>query len=158
RYGLEPQDLVGAELVPFTAQTRMSGIEWNGRSIRKGAADAVRHWVEEQGGTFPADLEPIVERIARDGGTPLVVAEGKRALGVIHLKDTVKQGIAERFAEMRALGIRTIMITGDNPLTAAAIAKEAGVDDFMAEATPEDKMERCRREQAGGNLVAMTGD
>jgi K+-transporting ATPase ATPase B chain len=136
----------------------MSGIEWNGRSIRKGAADAVRHWVEEQGGAVPADLEPIVERIARDGGTPLVVAEGPRALGVIHLKDTVKQGIAERFAEMRALGIRTIMITGDNPLTAAAIAKEAGVDDFMAEATPEDKMERCRREQAGGNLVAMTGD
>jgi potassium-transporting ATPase ATP-binding subunit len=158
RYGLESRDLVGAELVPFTAQTRMSGIEWNGRSIRKGAADAVRQWVEDQGGEFPSDLEPIVEAIARDGGTPLVVAEGKSALGVIHLKDTVKQGIAERFAEMRALGIRTIMITGDNPLTAAAIAKEAGVDDFMAEATPEDKMERCRREQAGGNLVAMTGD
>jgi K+-transporting ATPase ATPase B chain len=155
---LEPEDLGGAELVPFTAQTRMSGIEWNGRSIRKGAADAVRHWVEGQGGRVPADLEPIVEAIARDGGTPLVVAEGARALGVIHLKDTVKQGIAERFAEMRALGIRTIMITGDNPLTAAAIATEAGVDDFMAEATPEDKMERCRQEQAGGNLVAMTGD
>jgi K+-transporting ATPase ATPase B chain len=158
RYGLAPQDLVGAELIPFTAQTRMSGIEWSGRSIRKGAADAVRHWVEDQGGIVPADLEPIVEAIARNGGTPLVVADGPLALGVIHLKDTVKQAIAERFAEMRALGIRTIMITGDNPLTAAAIAKEAGVDEFMAEATPEDKMERCRREQAGGNLVAMTGD
>jgi K+-transporting ATPase ATPase B chain len=158
RYGLGPQDLLGADLVPFTAQTRMSGIEWDGRSIRKGAADAVRHWVEEQGGAVPADLEPIVERIARDGGTPLVVAEGPHALGVIHLKDTVKQGISAKFAEMRALGIRTIMITGDNPLTAAAIAREAGVDDFMAEATPEDKMARCRREQAGGNLVAMTGD
>jgi K+-transporting ATPase ATPase B chain len=158
RYGLVAVDMPGAELVPFTAQTRMSGIEWQGRSIRKGAADAVQRWVTEQGGQVPADMTPVVERIANDGGTPLVVAEGNRALGVIHLKDTVKQGISAKFAEMRALGIRTIMITGDNPLTAAAIAKEAGVDDFMAEATPEDKMERCRREQAGGNLVAMTGD
>jgi potassium-transporting ATPase ATP-binding subunit len=158
RYGLAAVDMPGAELVPFTAQTRMSGIEWQGRSIRKGAADAVQRWVTEQGGQVPADMTPVVERIANDGGTPLVVAEGNRALGVIHLKDTVKQGIAARFEEMRALGIRTIMITGDNPLTAAAIAREAGVDDFMAEATPEDKMERCRREQAGGNLVAMTGD
>jgi potassium-transporting ATPase ATP-binding subunit len=158
RYGLAAVEMPGAELVPFTAQTRMSGIEWQGRSIRKGAADAVQRWVTEQGGQVPADMTPVVERIANDGGTPLVVAEGNRALGVIHLKDTVKQGIAARFEEMRALGIRTIMITGDNPLTAAAIAREAGVDDFMAEATPEDKMERCRREQAGGNLVAMTGD
>ena len=158
RYGLTPVDMPGAELVPFTAQTRMSGIEWQNRSIRKGAADAVQRWVTDQGGQIPPDMTPVVERIANDGGTPLVVAEGNRALGVIHLKDTVKEGIAERFAEMRALGIRTIMITGDNPLTAAAIAKEAGVDDFMAEATPEDKMDRCRREQAGGNLVAMTGD
>jgi K+-transporting ATPase ATPase B chain len=158
RYGLTSVDMPGAELVPFTAQTRMSGIEWQDRSIRKGAADAVQRWVIDQGGQIPADMTPVVERIANDGGTPLVVAEGNRALGVIHLKDTVKQGIAARFAEMRALGIRTIMITGDNPLTAAAIAKEAGVDDFMAEATPEDKMDRCRREQAGGNLVAMTGD
>jgi K+-transporting ATPase ATPase B chain len=158
RYGLTSVDMPGAELIPFTAQTRMSGIEWENRSIRKGAADAVQRWVIEQGGEVPPDMTPVVERIANDGGTPLVVAEGNRALGVIHLKDTVKQGIAERFAEMRALGIRTIMITGDNPLTAAAIAKEAGVDDFMAEATPEDKMERCRQEQAGGNLVAMTGD
>jgi K+-transporting ATPase ATPase B chain len=163
----------GAELVPFTAQTRMSGIEWDGRSIRKGAADSVRRWVTESGGAVPDDLEPIVTRIAMDGGTPLVVAEGRtgtgelgtpgsvvdpRILGVIHLKDTVKEGMAERFAEMRAMGIRTIMITGDNPLTAAAIAREAGVDDFLAEATPEDKMARIKAEQAGGNLVAMTGD
>jgi K+-transporting ATPase ATPase B chain len=158
RYGLEPLDVSDAELVPFTAQTRMSGIEWHGRSIRKGAADSVRHWVEERGGQISGSLDPIVERIAMAGGTPLLVAEGPTALGVIHLKDTVKHGIADRFAEMRAVGIRTVMITGDNPLTAAAIAKEAGVDDFLAEATPEDKMARIRAEQAGGNLVAMTGD
>jgi K+-transporting ATPase ATPase B chain len=158
RYELTPVDMPDAQLVPFTAQTRMSGIEWQGRSIRKGAGDAVRHWVQEQGGSVPADLNPIVERIAGDGGTPLVVAEGPVILGVIHLKDTVKRGIAAKFAEMRAMGIRTVMITGDNPLTAAAIATEAGVDDFMAEATPEDKMARIRAEQAGGNLVAMTGD
>jgi K+-transporting ATPase ATPase B chain len=158
RYGLKPVDMPDAELVPFTAQTRMSGIEWQGRSIRKGAADSVRRWVSEQGGTPPDDLGPIVTGIAQTGGTPLVVAEGTRVLGVIHLKDTVKTGIAERFAEMRIMGIRTIMITGDNPLTAAAIAAEAGVDDFLAEATPEDKMARIKAEQAGGNLVAMTGD
>jgi len=157
-YGLAPVDMPGAELVPFTAQTRMSGIEWQGRSIRKGAADSVRAWVEEQGGQVPPDLAPTVERIATSGGTPLVVAEGSVVLGVIHLKDTVKPNIAEKFAEMRALGIRTVMITGDNPLTAAAIAAEAGVDDYMAEATPEDKMDRIRAEQAGGRLVAMTGD
>jgi K+-transporting ATPase ATPase B chain len=158
RYGLTPRDLPGAELVPFTAQTRMSGIEWQGRSIRKGAADSVRRWVEEQHGVIPPDLAPIVERIATTGGTPLVVSEGNRMLGVIHLKDTVKEGIAERFAEMRVMGIRTIMITGDNPLTAKAIAEEAGVDDFLAEATPEDKMAYIRKEQSGGALVAMTGD
>ena len=158
KYDLEAVDMPGAELVPFTAQTRMSGIEWEGRSIRKGAADSVRAWVEEQGGQVPPDLAPTVEAIAVNGGTPLVVAEGRAVLGVIHLKDTVKPNIAAKFAEMRALGIRTIMITGDNPLTAAAIAKEAGVDDFMAEATPEDKMDRIRAEQAGGRLVAMTGD
>jgi K+-transporting ATPase ATPase B chain len=158
RYSLVPVDMPGAELIAFTAQTRMSGIVWDGRSIRKGAADAVRRWVEEQGGRVPPDLAPVVERIANSGGTPLVVAEGARVLGVIHLKDTVKPNIATKFAEMRALGIRTIMITGDNPLTAAAIAKEAGVDDFIAEATPEDKMDRIRAEQAGGQLVAMTGD
>ncbi len=158
RYGLEPRELPGAELVPFTAQTRMSGIEWEGRSIRKGAADSVRRWVEEQGAAIPADLNPIVEGIAVNGGTPLVVAEGPTVLGVIHLKDTIKTGMVERFAEMRVMGIKTIMITGDNPLTARAIAEEAGVDDFLAEATPEDKMARIKAEQAGGNLVAMTGD
>jgi len=158
RYHLETRDLPGAELVPFTAQTRMSGIEWEGRSIRKGAADSVRRWVEEQGGQSPPDLAPIVDGIAVKGGTPLVVAEGNQVLGVIHLKDTIKEGMVERFAEMRLMGIKTIMITGDNPLTAKAIADEAGVDDFMAEATPEDKMARIRAEQAGGNLVAMTGD
>jgi K+-transporting ATPase ATPase B chain len=159
RYSLTPRELPGAELVPFTAQTRMSGIEWEGRSIRKGAADSVRRWVvEEQHGHAPDDLAPIVERIAMTGGTPLVVAEGNRVLGVIHLKDTVKEGIAERFAEMRVMGIRTIMVTGDNPLTAKAIAEEAGVDDFLAEATPEDKMAYIKKEQSGGALVAMTGD
>jgi K+-transporting ATPase ATPase B chain len=158
RYGLAPRDLPGAELVPFTAQTRMSGIEWEGRSIRKGAADSVRRWVTDQEGQSPDDLAPIVERIAMSGGTPLVVAEGAHVLGVIHLKDTIKTGMVERFAEMRLMGIKTIMITGDNPLTAKAIADEAGVDDFLAEATPEDKMARIRAEQAGGNLVAMTGD
>jgi potassium-transporting ATPase ATP-binding subunit len=173
RYGLSGFETPGAELVPFTAQTRMSGIEWDGRAIRKGAAESVKRWVTDSGGTVPDDLEPIVTAISQDGGTPLVVAEGRsvpgrgdeppgvtepRVLGVIHLKDTVKEGMAERFAEMRAMGIKTIMITGDNPLTAAAIAREAGVDDFMAEATPEDKMARIKQEQAGGNLVAMTGD
>jgi K+-transporting ATPase ATPase B chain len=158
RYHLEPTDMPGAVLVPFTAQTRMSGIEWEGRSIRKGAADSVRRWVEEQGGVAPPDLAAIVEKIATTGGTPLTVAEGPSILGVIHLKDTIKTGMVERFAEMRLMGIKTIMITGDNPLTARAIAEEAGVDDFMAEATPEDKMARIKAEQAGGNLVAMTGD
>jgi potassium-transporting ATPase ATP-binding subunit len=150
------------QLIPFTAQTRMSGVDFTEagtvRQIRKGAGDSVRRWVEEQGGMSPADLDPVVEGIARDGGTPLVVAEGPRVLGVIHLKDTVKAGMIERFDELRAMGIRTVMITGDNPLTAAAIAEEAGVDDFLAEATPEDKMDRIRSEQRGGNLVAMTGD
>ncbi|MBV9932771.1 MAG: potassium-transporting ATPase subunit KdpB [Actinobacteria bacterium] len=158
RYGLQPREMPGAELVPFTAQTRMSGIEWEGRSIRKGAADSVRRWVEEQGGHAPAGLAAIVEDISVHGGTPLVVAEGRKVLGVIHLKDTIKGGMVERFAEMRVMGIRTVMITGDNPLTAKAIADEAGVDDFLAEATPEDKMARIKAEQAGGNLVAMTGD
>ncbi len=157
-YGLESRQLAGAELVPFTAQTRMSGIEWEGRSIRKGAADSVRRWAEEQGGHAPDGLAVIVDGIAVHGGTPLVVAEGPKILGVIHLKDTIKTGMVERFAEMRVMGIKTIMITGDNPLTARAIAEEAGVDDFLAEATPEDKMARIRAEQAGGNLVAMTGD
>ena len=158
RYGLRGRELHGAELVPFTAHTRMSGVELDGRSIRKGAADAVRRWVEESGGSVPAALGIIVDGIASSGGTPLVVAENGRALGVVHLKDVVKDGMRERFDELRAMGIRTVMITGDNPLTARAIADEAGVDDFLAEATPEDKMALIRREQASGQLVAMTGD
>jgi potassium-transporting ATPase ATP-binding subunit len=162
-YGLANPDLAGGQLVPFTAQTRMSGVDLAGRpsqerQIRKGAADSVRRWVEELGGTVPADLAPIVERIASAGGTPLMVADGPRVLGVIHLKDTVKQGMAERFKELRDMGIRTVMITGDNPLTAAATAREAGVDDFLAEATPEQKVALIRREQRGGHMVAMTGD
>jgi K+-transporting ATPase ATPase B chain len=144
--------------VPFSAQTRMSGLDIDGRQIRKGAADAVRRWVTEQGGAASADLDLVVERIARSGSTPLAVADGPVLLGVIELKDMVKQGIRERFAELRAVGIRTVMITGDNPLTAAAIAQEAGVDDYLAEATPEAKMAFIQSEQKGGKLVAMTGD
>ncbi len=158
RYGLRGRELHGAELVPFTAQTRMSGVETDGRSIRKGAADAIRRWVEDHGGQIPPELGATIDGIASSGGTPLVVAENGRALGVVHLKDVVKEGISERFAELRAMGIRTVMITGDNPLTAKAIADEAGVDDFLAEATPEDKMALIKREQEGGALVAMTGD
>ena len=158
RYGLRERALTGARLVPFTAQTRMSGVELDGRSIRKGAGDAVRRWIAEQGGTVPEPLDQLVAGIARDGGTPLVVAENGTALGVVQLKDVVKEGIRERFEQLRRMGIRTVMITGDNPLTAKAIADEAGVDDFLAEATPEDKMALIRREQAEGALVAMTGD
>jgi potassium-transporting ATPase ATP-binding subunit len=167
RYGLRERELMGAELVPFTAQTRMSGVDMDGRSVRKGAADAVRRWVEEQGGVVPPELGDTVDSIAAQGGTPLVVAEAgaaegpphpPRALGVVYLKDIVKPGIADRFADLRRMGIRTVMITGDNPRTAAFIAKEAGVDDYLAEATPEDKMELIKSEQRGGRLVAMTGD
>ncbi|HZQ27676.1 MAG TPA: potassium-transporting ATPase subunit KdpB [Acidimicrobiales bacterium] len=158
RYGLRERHLVGATLVPFTAQTRMSGVDFEGRRVRKGATESVRRWVEELGGQAPTELAPVVESISKSGGTPLAVADGARVLGVIHLKDVVKEGIAERFAELRRMGIRTVMITGDNPLTAAAIAAEAGVDDFMAEATPEDKMALIKMEQGGGSLVAMTGD
>jgi K+-transporting ATPase ATPase B chain len=158
RYGLRERDLHEAALVPFTAETRMSGVDLDGRSIRKGAADAIRRWIEAGGGALPGELTAIVDEIAAAGGTPLVVASDSTALGVVHLKDVVKEGLRERFAQLRAMGIRTVMITGDNPLTARAIAEEAGVDDFLAEATPEDKMALIRREQAGGNLVAMTGD
>jgi potassium-transporting ATPase ATP-binding subunit len=158
RYGLRERTLHGATLVPFTAQTRMSGVDLEGRAVRKGAADSIRRWVEEQGGQVPDELTTVVEGVAMGGGTPLAVAVGPRVLGVIHLKDVVKQGMAERFAELRRMGIRTVMITGDNPLTARAIATEAGVDDFLAEATPEDKMLLIKREQEGGRLVAMTGD
>jgi potassium-transporting ATPase ATP-binding subunit len=156
-------ELAGAEFVEFTAQTRMSGIDLaDGRQVRKGAASSVAQWVRDNGGTTPDELGGMVDGISAVGGTPLVVAERAggtaRALGVIYLKDIVKEGIAERFAEMRAMGIRTVMITGDNPLTAKAIADESGVDDFLAEATPEDKMALIRKEQEGGKLVAMTGD
>jgi K+-transporting ATPase ATPase B chain len=160
KYGIRGRDLADrtTAFVPFSAQTRMSGVNLDGREIRKGAAEAVAAYVKSNGGTVPADLQATVERIAKAGGTPLVVAERTRALGVIHLKDIVKGGMRQRFAAMRAMGIRTVMITGDNPLTAAAIAHEAGVDDFLAQATPEDKMRLIKREQAEGKLVAMTGD
>ncbi len=147
-----------ATFVPFTAQTRMSGVDIEGRSVRKGAADSVKQWVESQGGHYPPDVEKAVEAASRAGRTPLVVADGRKVLGVVELKDIVKGGIKERFAQLRKMGIRTVMITGDNPMTAAAIAAEAGVDDFMAQATPEDKLKRIRDEQALGHLVAMTGD
>jgi K+-transporting ATPase ATPase B chain len=147
-----------AHFIPFTAQTRMSGVDLDGRSIRKGATDSVVEFVHEHGGDVPTALMDVVERISRSGGTPLVVADGGRALGVVHLKDVVKGGMRDRFQQLRAMGIRTVMITGDNPLTAAAIASEAGVDDFLAQATPADKMDLIKKEQAGGRLVAMTGD
>ena len=149
---------LNAEFLPFSATTRMSGIEVDGRSIRKGAVDAIARYLEEHGSQLPPEVRGSVEEIAHSGGTPLVVAENGRALGVIHLKDVVKGGMRERFDQLRAMGIRTVMITGDNPLTAAAIAREAGVDDFLAEAKPKDKMDLIRREQADGKLVAMTGD
>jgi potassium-transporting ATPase ATP-binding subunit len=150
--------LMNAEFVPFSATTRMSGIEVDGRSIRKGAVDAISRYLQEHGSQMPAEVRAAVDTISRSGGTPLVVTENGRALGVIHLKDVVKGGMRERFDQLRAMGIRTVMITGDNPLTAAAIAREAGVDDFLAEAKPKDKMDLIRREQADGKLVAMTGD
>jgi K+-transporting ATPase ATPase B chain len=159
-HGLRERELgaLGATFVPFTAQTRMSGVDLDGRSVRKGAADAVERFVRERSGAFPPEVRGTVDEIARQGATPLVVADGGRVLGVIQLKDVVKGGIRERFQQLRAMGIKTIMITGDNPLTAAAIAAEAGVDDFLAEATPEAKLALIREHQAGGRLVAMTGD
>ena len=158
RFQIRERDLSHAQLVPFSAQTRMSGVDLNGHSVRKGAADSVKRWVTGLGGSIPEGLDLLVEGVATSGGTPLVVAEGIEVLGVIHLKDVVKEGIRSRFEQLRKMGIRTVMITGDNPLTAQAIATEAGVDDFLAEATPEDKMALIRGEQAGGRLVAMTGD
>jgi K+-transporting ATPase ATPase B chain len=160
KYNLRERDLkgLGAKLVPFSANTRMSGVDLDGRQLRKGAADAVRAWVETQGGRMPQETADLVDTIARRGSTPLVVAEGARVLGVIELKDIVKGGIKERFAELRRMGIRTVMITGDNRLTAAAIAAEAGVDDFLAEATPEAKLKMIRDYQAEGRLIAMCGD
>jgi potassium-transporting ATPase ATP-binding subunit len=184
RFNVRERDVAHATLVPFTAQTRMSGLDIDGLSVRKGAADSVRAWVLQQGGKAPDDLAPLVEGVATAGGTPLVVAEARldgsrggdaeadaaqadaaaddapvvEVLGVVHLKDIVKEGMRQRFDQLRAMGIRTVMITGDNPLTARAIATEAGVDDFLAEATPEHKMSLIRSEQQGGRLVAMTGD
>src|ERR1700744_3995656 len=160
KYGLRGRELSSHEMefVPFTAQTRMSGVNMEGRVIRKGATDAIANFLKENGGSLPDEVRASVESVARSGGTPLVVAENRQALGVIHLKDIVKGGMKERFAQLRTMGIRTIMITGDNPLTAAAIAREAGVDDFLAEAKPKDKMDLIKREQAEGKLVAMTGD
>ncbi|MFI8003072.1 potassium-transporting ATPase subunit KdpB [Streptomyces sp. NPDC086010] len=165
RYGLRERgrgELAQATWVPFTAQTRMSGVDVDGRKARKGAAGSVIAWVKERGGHVAEDAPLLADRISEAGGTPLLVAvedgAGARILGVVHLKDVVKEGMRERFAELRRMGIRTVMITGDNPLTAKAIAQEAGVDDFLAEATPEDKMALIKREQAGGKLVAMTGD
>jgi K+-transporting ATPase ATPase B chain len=159
-YGLRGRELasLNVEYIPFSALTRMSGVDMEGRSIRKGAADAIAGYLKENGSILPDEVRAIVDTVARSGGTPLVVAENGRALGVIHLKDIVKGGMKERFEQLRAMGIKTIMITGDNPLTAAAIAREAGVDDFLAEAKPKDKMDLIRREQAQGKLVAMTGD
>jgi len=160
KYGLRGRELASREavFVPFTAQTRMSGVNLDGREIRKGAVDAITKYLQKFGTSLPREIQASVDQISRSGGTPLVVAENQRALGAIHLKDIVKGGMRERFNQLRAMGIKTVMITGDNPLTAAAIAREAGVDDFLAEATPKDKMDLIRREQADGKLVAMTGD
>ncbi|MGW7199028.1 potassium-transporting ATPase subunit KdpB [Streptomyces chryseus] len=165
KYGLRERhqgELAGAEWAAFTAQTRMSGVDVDGRKVRKGASGSVVAWVEARGGRVSADAQGLTDRISQAGGTPLLVAledaDGARVLGVVHLKDVVKDGMRERFDELRRMGIRTVMITGDNPLTAQAVAEEAGVDDFLAEATPEDKMALIKREQAGGRLVAMTGD
>jgi potassium-transporting ATPase ATP-binding subunit len=160
KYNLRGRELASheAHFIAFTAQTRMSGVDFDGRSIRKGAYDAVLGFINSKGGSPPVELKGAVERVSSSGGTPLVVADNKRALGVIHLKDIVKGGMRERFDQLRKMGIKTVMITGDNPLTAAAIAREAGVDDFLAEAKPQDKMDLIRKEQTQGKLVAMTGD
>ncbi|MGB7148011.1 MAG: potassium-transporting ATPase subunit KdpB, partial [Terriglobales bacterium] len=160
KYALRGRELSSHEavFVPFTAQTRMSGVNLDGREIRKGSVDAIVKYLRQFDTSLPREIQAVVEQISRSGGTPLVVAENQRALGVIYLKDIVKGGMRERFNQLRAMGIKTVMITGDNPLTAAAIAREAGVDDFLAEATPKDKMDLIRREQGDGKLVAMTGD
>ena len=160
QFGIRGRDLrkLGAKFIEFSAKTRMSGIDVNGSEIRKGAAEAVKSYVLSKGGRYPDECEQIVQQVANAGGTPLVVARDDKVLGVVHLKDIVKNGVKEKFEDLRKIGIKTIMITGDNPMTAAAIAAEAGVDDFMAEATPETKLELIRKYQAEGHLVAMTGD
>ena len=160
QYGIREHEFAehDATFVPFTAETRMSGIDINGRRLRKGAGDAIHAWVEAEGGRAPVELEGELDRIGREGGTPLAVARDSQVLGVIYLKDVVKEGMSHRFDQLRAMGIRTVMVTGDNRLTAAKIAEEAGVDDFLAEATPEKKLELIREQQAGGRLIAMTGD
>jgi K+-transporting ATPase ATPase B chain len=160
QHGLRARELAPheARFVPFTAQTRMSGVDFNGTRLRKGAGDAIERWIVAEGGSAPAALSAAMDRIARDGGTPLAVARDNQALGVVHLRDVVKEGMRERFEHLRAMGIRTVMVTGDNPLTAAKIAQEAGVDDFLAQATPEAKLALIKEQQASGRLVAMTGD
>ena len=160
RFGIRERNLSDKQFafIPFTAKTRMSGVDYDGNEIRKGAADAIRDYVISEGGTYSSECEDVVTRIAEQGGTPLVVAKNHKILGVIHLKDIIKKGVKDKFADLRKMGIKTIMITGDNPLTAAAIAAEAGVDDFLAEATPESKLNMIRDYQGKGHLVAMTGD
>ncbi|EGW39448.1 potassium-transporting ATPase subunit KdpB, partial [Desulfosporosinus sp. OT] len=160
KFNLRERDInsIGAKFIPFSAHTRMSGVDFQGREIRKGAMDSIEQYLQDNGGQMAPEVKAAVEDIAKKGGTPLVVAEKDQALGVIYLKDVVKGGIRERFAQLRRMGIKTVMITGDNPLTAAAIAAEAGVDDFLAEATPEAKLKLIREYQSKGNLVAMTGD
>jgi K+-transporting ATPase ATPase B chain len=160
RYGIGEHDMADlhAEFVPFTAQTRMSGVDLDGRQLRKGAGDAVIAFVEAEGGRPPRELRETLDRIGREGGTPLAASRDSQVLGVIYLKDTIKEGMRQRFDQLRAMGIRTVMITGDNRLTAAKIAEESGVDDFLAEATPEAKLALIKQEQASGRLVAMTGD
>jgi K+-transporting ATPase ATPase B chain len=160
QYGIREHDMTGDDVtfVPFTAQTRMSGVDWHGQQLRKGAGDAVIEFVRQEGGEAPSELQAQLERIGREGGTPLAVARDNQILGVVYLKDTIKEGMRERFDQLRAMGIRTVMVTGDNRLTAAKIAEESGVDDFLAEATPEAKLALIREQQAGGRLVAMTGD
>jgi len=160
KYGLRGREVAAheAHFIPFSAYTRMSGVDLDNQRLRKGATEAIANFVREQSGVVPPELGEMADRISRTGGTPLAVADGKRVLGVIHLKDIVKGGMKERIGQLRAMGIRSVMITGDNPLTAAAIATEAGVDDFLAQATPKDKLEYIKKEQSEGRLVAMTGD
>ncbi len=160
QYGIREHDMSSgdATFVPFTAQTRMSGVDWNGQQLRKGAGDAIIAWVRDEGGEAPPELQAQLDRIGREGGTPLAVARDSQILGVVYLKDTIKEGMKERFDQLRAMGIRTVMVTGDNRLTAAKIAEESGVDDFLAEATPEAKLALIKEQQASGRLVAMTGD